>query len=182
MNSICLINMPFFLNLYFQAPKHPLAHVSMQIQTKPRTPSLMVLFFMGSNPNIFFWAGILVTGKGYTSEAAVKGKVSQIYIRMIVHMHPWTAWTERIFLWCIQWTFETKHGTTGFGGLNRGCSIMKAIETGRNHQKFGRMSKSQLPIGFFSYIIQDRESPFDWVVYIRPRCNTNLNRRSFFIQ
>ena len=35
--------MPFFLNLYFQAPKHPLAHVSMQIRTKPRTPSLMAL-------------------------------------------------------------------------------------------------------------------------------------------
>ena len=35
--------MPFFLNLYFQAPKYPLAHVSMQIQTKPRTPSLMAL-------------------------------------------------------------------------------------------------------------------------------------------
>ena len=43
MNSICLISMPFFLNLYFQAPKHPLAHVSMQIRTKPRTPSLMAL-------------------------------------------------------------------------------------------------------------------------------------------
>ena len=41
MNSICLISMPFFLNLYFQAPKYPLAHVSMQIRTKPRTPSLM---------------------------------------------------------------------------------------------------------------------------------------------
>ena len=35
--------MPFFLNLYFQAPKHPLVHVSMQIRTKPRTPSLMAL-------------------------------------------------------------------------------------------------------------------------------------------
>lgn len=35
--------MHFFLNLYFQAPKHPLAHVSMQIRTKPRTPSLMAL-------------------------------------------------------------------------------------------------------------------------------------------
>ena len=35
--------MPFFLNLYFQAPKYPLAHVSMQIRTKPRTPSLMAL-------------------------------------------------------------------------------------------------------------------------------------------
>ena len=37
--------MPFFLNLYFQAPKHPLAHVSMQIRTKPRTPNLMALPF-----------------------------------------------------------------------------------------------------------------------------------------
>jgi len=30
------IGMPFFLNLYFLAPKYPLAHISMQILTKSR--------------------------------------------------------------------------------------------------------------------------------------------------
>ena len=52
MNSICLISMPFFLNLYFQAPKHPLAHVSIQIRTKPRTPSLMALIFCVPDTNV----------------------------------------------------------------------------------------------------------------------------------
>ena len=35
---------------------------------------------------------------------------------------------------------------------------------------------------FFSYIIQDRGSPFDWVKYVGQNVYSNLNGRSFFIQ
>ena len=113
------------------------------------------------------WTDILVAGKDHTAKAATKGKMSQIYRRMIIDMHPWTARAKQVFFRCIKITLKAKHGSPGLSRPNGCCFIMKAIKAGRNLQKIGRLSKCELSIRFFSYIIQDRGSPFDWVVYIR---------------
>ena len=113
-------------------------------------------------------AYILVPCQRNITQVASKRQMAQCDAGVIVHMHLCAASAaDRILILGPERTAEPDNCPAG-NGQTGGCRLIhEAEQAGRNHQKFRRLCKYQLPIGVSSYIIQDRGSPFDWVFYIR---------------